>query len=148
MMNESEILNRLLEAIEDQESPIEIIDLLKLLGVKIRMRYGRIEILNSESILTQSLTKQEQEKLFEDLSSLEQGFVKIYKAILYPSEFSKPYLLNQRDLVIPADCHANYRFWLNYEDIDWQPLNPAMTLYEILKELKASNRVMREYIER
>ena len=122
---------------------------LKDLGIALCLFYGRLEIVKLRRIDEQKLSIGQKEMFFKILSQ-KAGELKEEYCRQNPEyrdvEVSMPYLKDGKELVIPHDCHAKYRYWLQDTNSSWKHLEKSQPLRDTLLELNVSENIMIRYV--
>ncbi len=147
-MNEQEHVDSLFIIADQRDEAKKVLRILQTAGVDVRVCLGRIEMIGLINLLEQYFDQRDAKTIKADLAKSEENLIRAYYQ-MHPDEqqniYTKPYLKNGEELIIPYNCHGKYRYWLNSEETEWKPLNTALTLVEILACLDAPKTVIENY---
>lgn len=150
MQRESDLMYSLVESVDKKESPEIIFNLINYLGLRVRLKFGMMEIKGLHSLLMHHLQKQDVQPFLELMAEMEEDLVIAYLASHNDENVAKlnhAYLNDQKELIIPGDCHGKYRYWKGSESSEWTPLNRPMNLLEILACLNAPIDIVKNYVK-
>ena len=110
-------------------------------GIYMRIEEGRLEVkdINKVDAELLQMLKEQEEDIIHVLCERDPSIKR--------PKFTKPYITESGELIIPFDSHPRYKYWLRNKASEWLPVNESLTIRNILEELEASREVFEQYVD-